>query len=634
MQMQQLIPLNKLFLSPLNQRQTQEGDDVSDLLPLVRAQGVLQRLVVVKATAQEKKKYKADFGVVAGGRRLVCLKTLAREKAIKPTEKIDCLLIPASAGIAASIAENSARKNLHPVDELRAFKALVESGTTIEEVAATFGVTPKVVERRLRLTTVSPKLLDEYRADHIQLDQLMALALSDDHAAQEAAWFDGPSWDRTPSALRRALIQDEPNADTDRRVRFVGLDAYKAAGGRLRTDLFSDGAGYILDVTLLDQLARDKLHERAQGVQADGWQTVHVSAAAQGVNVNLECSRIQPSHREPTKKEAKAQAKLEAALQKIDEQLQAETEEESEIDYDALEEERTTLYDKIEQMESEREVYTAEQKAAAGVVLSLDSDGNVRADYGVVPRSAGTRQNGGGDGINLDRPRPGKGERPAHSERLMSQLSAHRSAAMQAVIAASPRFALVGLLTTMVPGLFDCDASETGLRITLTDTLDSLKDKADDLPFSKAVVQLSELRTAWEARLAECTRQEHADEASGHDTERDPLIDWLMSQETETLLSLLAFCVASTVDVTTLREGDRPAQAFATAIGLNMADWWTATAGSYFKHVAKPVISAALNDAKATPPAGAGTLKKDALASAAETAIAGKGWLPLPLRAA
>lgn len=285
---------------------------MSDLLPLVRAQGVLQRLVVVKATAAEKKKFKADFGVVAGGRRLACLKALAREKAIKPNEKIDCLLIPAS----ASIAENAARKNLHPVDELHAFAALVASGTTIEEVAATFGVMPKVVERRLRLTTVSPKLLDEYRADNIKLEQLMALALSDDHAAQEAVWFDGPEWDKSPNALRRALVQDEPNADTDRRVRFVGLDAYKATGGRLRTDLFSEGAGYVLDVSLLDQLARDRLHERAQGVQAGGWQTVHVSAAAQGVNVNLECNRIQPNHREPTKKEAKAQAKLEAALQK------------------------------------------------------------------------------------------------------------------------------------------------------------------------------------------------------------------------------------------------------------------------------------------------------------------------------
>ena len=35
---------------------------------------------------------------------------------------------------------------------------------------------------------MSPRLLTDYRADAVALDQLMALSITDDHAAQEAAF--------------------------------------------------------------------------------------------------------------------------------------------------------------------------------------------------------------------------------------------------------------------------------------------------------------------------------------------------------------------------------------------------------------------------------------------------------------
>jgi hypothetical protein len=37
------------------------------------------------------------------------------------------------------------------------------------------------------------------------LDLLMAFTLSDDHAAQEAAWFDRPDWQRSAHAIRQTL---------------------------------------------------------------------------------------------------------------------------------------------------------------------------------------------------------------------------------------------------------------------------------------------------------------------------------------------------------------------------------------------------------------------------------------------
>jgi ParB family chromosome partitioning protein len=79
---------------------------------------------------------------------------------------------------------------MHPADQFEAFAALVVEGHPVEDIAVDFGVTPLVVERRMRLGDVSPRLLADYRGDTVTLDQLMALALTDDHEAQEVAFYD------------------------------------------------------------------------------------------------------------------------------------------------------------------------------------------------------------------------------------------------------------------------------------------------------------------------------------------------------------------------------------------------------------------------------------------------------------
>ncbi|HKY91762.1 MAG TPA: ParB N-terminal domain-containing protein, partial [Nevskiaceae bacterium] len=592
MQTQQAIPLNKLFLSPLNQRQTVEGDDVSDLLPLIRSQGLLQRLVVVPPAGKEKR-----FGVVAGGRRLLCLHTLARSGEIGKKAEIDCLVIPAETGIAASIAENTARKNLHPADEFLAFRALVESGTSVEDVAATFGVTPLVVQRRLKLCTVSPRLIDAWRADEVSLDQLMALAITDDTSAQEAAWFEAPDWDRQPHAIRRKLTAGEPDAATDRRVAYVGLDTYVAAGGTLRCDLFAEHGGYILDVPLLDRLVREKMEAQADALRAEGWGAVHLVSSGNGINLDFECVRLRPSKRDATEAEVAETAQLRTRLDEIDTKLDAEEDEES-IDAQALYDERDRIDERLEDLEDGRLEYTPEQMSAAGVVLALDHDGGVRCERGVVPRTEATKHLGDVD--DDTRPQRVKPERGVHSEKLVQALSAHRSAALQAVLADNPRFALVGLLATMVPRVFGSWNRDSGLRITLSPSVDELKRKAEDLVESKALQRLSDIHTDWNTRLS-------VGDASGDDEDQgasDPTIDWLVAQDMETLLSLLAYCVATSVDLTVARESTVKARAFTKAVGLDMADWWEATASGYFAHVSKARTLAVVKEACATPPSG------------------------------
>src|SRR5271165_6636693 len=238
------IPLNKLTKSDSNVRKT--GDtSIADLAASIKALGLLHNLVV---TRTKNEKYK----VIAGARRFAALTKLAKEKAIPKTFGVPCLVVDEQGGTEASLAENVIRTNMHPADQFIAFCALVDEGIGVEEVAARFGVTPTTVRQRLKLANVAPRLFELYRTDEITLDQLMALAITDDHAAQERVWDSTQDWQRQPQALRRALTESKVDAATDRRARFVGVEAYSEAGGQIERDLFQpQHEGYLTDTALL-----------------------------------------------------------------------------------------------------------------------------------------------------------------------------------------------------------------------------------------------------------------------------------------------------------------------------------------------------------------------------------------------
>ena len=119
-------------------------------------------------------------------RPLAALKLLAKKHRIPKEWDVPCLLVPDGTARTASPAENVQREAMHPADQFEAFAALVAEGRPIEDIAADLSVTPLVVQRRLKLANVSPRLMADYRADAVTLDQLMALAITDDHAAQES----------------------------------------------------------------------------------------------------------------------------------------------------------------------------------------------------------------------------------------------------------------------------------------------------------------------------------------------------------------------------------------------------------------------------------------------------------------
>ena len=264
------IDLSKLMPSPRNVRRHTAGR-VEEQAALIDSQGLMRNLVVTEQVVGRGKTRRVKFAVAAGERRRRALLLLQQRGRLPKGHEVLCELVPPERAMEVSQAENSVREAMLPAAEFEAFHALIDEGKGVEDVAARFGVSVLTVQRRLKLSALSPKLLALYREDGIKLDQLMALTLSDDHAVQERTWFDAQAWDRTPAALRRRLTVGEVEPAGSAMVRFVGIDAYEAAGGVVRRDLFDDEQRRLLsDPSLLDRLATEKLEALAAAVRDEG----------------------------------------------------------------------------------------------------------------------------------------------------------------------------------------------------------------------------------------------------------------------------------------------------------------------------------------------------------------------------
>ena len=613
-----LVPLSQLRPSKRNVRKTL-GASITELAASVERVGLLQNLTVTLASDGE------HYEVVAGGRRLAALKLLAKKRRIAKDYAVPCLLVADASARTASLTENVQREAMHPADQFEAFADLIAEGRPIEDIAADFGVTPLVVQRRLKLANVSPRLMADYRADAVNLDQLMALAITDDHAAQEAAFYDAPNWQRNPTALRERLTEREIDAHRHPLVRFVGLEAYEAAGGGIRRDLFADADQgiYLTDAALIDRLAQDKLAGIADEVRREGWAWVEAVPAATYADLQA-FQRAPKERRKPNAREAKRIAKLQAKVQEIGEALDAALDAEDEEKVEALEEEGRRVGEKLEALEAELLAYGSTVRAAAGATVTLDRQGEpvihrgLLRDAEVKALRTLARVQGGIDPEDTedeDSPEPKKA---GISEKLARRLSAHRTAALQIELARNPQASLAALVHGMVQRVLQ-DGYAVGLPIGISvRPQDRLEGYAPDWPQSPAAVALRELQQAWGEQLPE-------DDAE--------LFAVLLTLPQDELVRLLAVCVASTVDVVSSREHDAPGAVLAQTVGLDMRAWWTPTAEGYFSHVSKAVILEAVQQFAPSHVARLAKLKKADIASEAERLAVGTGWMPAMFKA-
>jgi ParB family chromosome partitioning protein len=363
----QMIPLNTLVPSPANVRKTGVKIGIDELAASIAAHGLLQNLQVRPVPD-------GKYQVVAGARRLAALKLLAKRKEVAKDVDIGCNVLDAEDDAEISLAENEMRVAMHPADQFEAFKRLVDEGRSVDDVAARFGVTVLLVTQRLKLAGVSPRLMKLYRDEGMTLEQLMAFTVADDHAAQEAAWFDAPDYDRNPRSIRRRLTAGHVPG-TDRRAVFVGLEVYRQAGGHIVTDLFqSEDEGYLTDPALLDRLCAERLEREAEAIRAEGWKWVQIMSEA-----SFEAVRgYGRQHGKPQPmpaKQAKALAKVEAAQDALSAKEELTDEEADELE--ALDAEAAALAEPPVE-------WSDRQKKRCGAVVSIGYDGDLDVTRGLI----------------------------------------------------------------------------------------------------------------------------------------------------------------------------------------------------------------------------------------------------------
>ncbi len=607
------VELARLARSPLNVRKT-ASTKIDELAAQIKAQGLMYPLYVVPTEADAE-----TFEVIEGDRRLQALQLLARDGDLPEYFPVECVLVDRRRALEVSIAGNS-HEPMHPADQFEAFKALIDSGKGIEEVAATFGVTTLTVRRRLKLAAASPRLLALYRNGKMSLDQLMALSITDDHATQEAAWDNTPEVYRNPERLRDLVTEQHIDAATDPVARFVGVKAYERAGGAVLRDLFQQGeGGFLTDLGLLERLAQEKLEREAQAVQTEGWAWVEVRSRITYAEL-AEYGRARTTTRALSAEEQTRLDELSAKHAALAEQFEAVQDDDDEGETaHRLDEELAQLETTLQNFEESLLSCHPDDQAVAGVLVTTDATGQLALHRGLVKpqdrariaREAKCSALASGDGART--------RVPGHSERLQRSLTTHYSAALGATLAQRPEVALVAVVHCLVSTVFDLREASV---VRLTMTLPTWEGAAPQIEESRAGEVLGEGRAAWQARL---------DARGGHS-----LFDWLLQWTQTDLLALLAYCTACSVDTIQSREPITPAAInLARAVQLDMADWWTPTTTSYLAAVPKARVLGAVTEAcgeiEAAPLA---KFKKDALIAAAEKKLQAKRWLPELLRAA
>ena len=605
------IPLRQLDLSPLNVRKTGGDSGIAALAELIHAEGVLQNLSVYQAEPGEAEA-ETRCAVVAGGRRWRALRRLLEEGRITSDYPVPCLIVSYDRAVQISLAENSGREPMHPADEFEAFKALIDAGQTIEDVAARFGVAPVVVQRRLKLANVHPKFIALYREAAITLAHLMAFAVTDDHARQLEVWESLAIHGRSPHALREALTVEEVGLRAPM-ARFVGLKAYERAGGVVRRDLFAEeDEDATLDDELVRKLATAKLEKCGEKVRKEGMAWVRVCLDFDYAT-RAAYKHVATVVRDPTEEEQKDMDDVATALGRIEgeiEALEAGDEHVTELERQAAE-----LDQEYEALNAKLSTPDPQQQALAGAVVSIGQDGKVQIDRDLLrPEDANRFAHAA-----RARRRTGKIDGPRlHSAALVRRLTAQRTLALQATLLDRPDVAVLALthrLLLRAFPLYGC-GQESPLRIE--GRAAELSSYASELGGSPAEVALRARSAAIESRLPKDPEQ---------------LFSWLSEQSQTEILSLLAFCVAQSVDGVQADETPSATDEIARAAGLDMHAWWVPKAENYLASLPKARIVEIVREAVSPEAASALSLmKKGALVEEAEKRLAGTGWLPTLLR--
>ena len=434
------IPLEMLTIFDLNPRATVSEAHIETLADSIERFGLIHNLAGLMDAD-------GKVGIVAGGCRLRAIQMIAERSEPHPFATVPVKLASDAAEAEDwASAENAAREDMTPADEIRAFGRMKSRGATVPEIALAFAVTEARVYQRLALAGLPEPVLNALAAGEISLGSAKAFTLSDDEALTLSLLDQVKGQAVSESAIKNALHPDAIKA-SDRRAKFVGIDAYEAEGGMVTRDLFSDEV-FLASPALLDRLFAEKL-DAAQTdlVETDGWAWAESRSEA-WLNYyeldQMKLARLYPIEGDLSEEEAEEYDEL-ADLANggvLDE------------DGEARLSELQTILDGD---------FSEDQKAHAGCIILLNGSGKLEITAGLVrPEDKKAAIETG----VLQAPQTSKSDTPKspYSQKLAADMQAIRLAAVQAALLAKPELVLdfLGFGLSEASGSFE---SVFGLRL-------------------------------------------------------------------------------------------------------------------------------------------------------------------------
>ncbi|WP_066548623.1 MULTISPECIES: ParB/RepB/Spo0J family partition protein [unclassified Sphingomonas] len=258
------IDIAKLSVSPVNMRAGRKAPDLTNILPSVRARGVLVPLIVRQNGSPD------TYEIVAGKRRYHAALAVAEEGG--DVDALPCAVIDAgddAAALEASLIENIARLDPDEVTRWETFTRLVQEGRRPEQIAAVFGLTELQVKRTLALGNLLPRIRSLYRSEAIDALTVRYLTLASKARQREwLAMLDDPDT-RTPTghALKSWLFG---GASISTKVALFDLAGFK---DEIVADLFGEDS-YFADADAFWAAQHAAIAERAEAYRAAGWAEV------------------------------------------------------------------------------------------------------------------------------------------------------------------------------------------------------------------------------------------------------------------------------------------------------------------------------------------------------------------------
>ena len=114
--------------------------------------------------------------------------------------------------------------------------------------------------------------------------------------------------------------------------------------------------------------------------------------------------------------------------------------------------------------------------------------------------------------------------------------------------------------------------------------------------------------------------------------DRGGALPWLISQPMDVLVKILALCSAKSLYAGAGSLRQARVDLVADAVGLDMTNYWEASADTYFKSVPKTLIADAIAEVDPEKAKAVDKLKKGEAVALAEATMKDSKWLPLALR--